>query len=208
MLTHVCFIWLFAKITSLGCLQFGHPTDRMRIVLQVADMEVEMCQLRMALQEAEQAAAPEVVQLRSLYCDPAVAHEFALLKEENRALQAEVRRQGETIQGLQSKPADPVCAQTVAVELRLLQCKAAGAPQVAPGWCVKFSALPRVLCALVQVSCAAAGSAPTGTSVRLCIAMHRCASQDSRAASVWCVACRRDGHWCSGCKLCRKKTCS
>lgn len=77
---------------------------------QVADLEVELTHVRAALRAADRAATPDVVHLKSLLCDPAVAHEFTLLREENRALQTEVRRQGDLIQGLQSKPSDPVRA--------------------------------------------------------------------------------------------------
>jgi hypothetical protein len=95
----------------------GHDAVLMIVLIaQVADMEVETMQMKVALQAAEQAATPEVVHLKTLLCDPAVAHEFTLLREENKSLQTEVRRQGDVIQGLQSKPADPVrCSLTVAV---------------------------------------------------------------------------------------------
>lgn len=82
--------------------------------LQVANMATDILGYQRKLSEAERAAQPHVLHLRSLHTDPAVAKEFLQLRDENKRLQDEKLKLRSTVEGLQFKVGDQVCAPSFA----------------------------------------------------------------------------------------------
>lgn len=98
---------LHAKLDSVQQLQSSLATERKLQIkqhVQIANMAAEVFKLRQQLVEVEAAAQPDVVQLKSLLCDPAVAREFALMREDNVRLQAELQRCKDALQVSTTNP--------------------------------------------------------------------------------------------------------
>jgi hypothetical protein len=73
-------------------------------------MATDILGYQQQLSEAERAAQPHVMHLRCLHTDPAVAKEFLQLRDENKRLQDEKLKLRSTVEGLQFKVGDQVCA--------------------------------------------------------------------------------------------------
>jgi hypothetical protein len=78
--------------------------------MQIANLMVELTDVRRQLAEAAAAAQPNTLHLAAMHCDPAVAKEFELLRGENSKLNQENSSLRSTIAALQYKPTDPVCS--------------------------------------------------------------------------------------------------
>lgn len=85
-----------------------HAEPSYRAAVQLADMTVELLEADRRVSEAEAAAAPEVVHLRALHTDPAIAREFAELRAAARKLAEEKKHLTDTVQGLAFKAGDQV----------------------------------------------------------------------------------------------------
>ena len=76
--------------------------------MQNANMAAEILTYQDRIASAEAAAQPNVVHLRTLHADPAVAREFALLRDDNRRLQTENAGLKSELEALQFKVGEVV----------------------------------------------------------------------------------------------------